>query len=261
MFDYHIHTNVSFDSKESSADVLSAAKSAGLREICFTDHYDFHFERDSKHDLFTKESYDKAYSNLSLPGISVKRGVEFGLTTWNAPELLALKGEYGFDFVLGSVHYVDGFDPYVKEYWYGKSSDFAFRRYLEHTLECVRVHSEFDVLGHLNYVCKSPNNPTRSPLFYTDYREICDEIMRELISKGKGLEINTSGVDRVGDFLPGLDFLKRFRELGGEIVTVGSDAHTKDRVGQYSKEALELLKDTFGYVCTFDKGKPIFHKL
>ncbi len=261
MFDYHIHTSVSFDSKEASKDVLAAAKAAGLREICFTDHYDFHFEKGAAHDLFTKESYDKAYAELELPGISVKRGVEFGLTAWNAPELRALKKEYDFDFVLGSVHYVDGFDPYVKEYWNGKTQDFAYRRYLEHTLECVKAHSEFDVLGHLNYVCKSPNNPTRSPLFYADYREICDEIMRELIRKGKGMEINTSGVDRVGDFLPSREFLKRFSELGGEIVTVGSDAHTKDRVGQYSKEALAILKDIFGYVCTFNKGKPIFHKL
>lgn len=261
MFDYHIHTSVSFDSEENAADALAAARSAGLKEICFTDHYDFHFEREGAHDLFTKESYDEAYANLSLPGISVKRGVEFGLTDWNAPQLRALVREYDFDFVLGSVHYADGYDPYMKEYWLGKTQKEAYLGYLERTLECVKAHTDFDVLGHINYVCKSPNNPTRSPLLYKDYSEICDEIMRELVKRGKGMEINTSGYDRVGQFLPSADFLYRFRELGGEIVTVGSDAHAKDRIGQYSTEALAILRDIFGYVCTFDKRTPIFHKL
>ena len=85
--------------------------------------------------------------------------------------------------------------------------------------------------------------------------------MKTVIAKGKGMEINTSGVDRVGDFLPSAPFLKRYKELGGEIVTVGSDAHDPSRVGQYAKEALDILKDVFGYVCTFENRKPIFHKL
>jgi histidinol-phosphatase (PHP family) len=75
------------------------------------------------------------------------------------------------------------------------------------------------------------------------------------------MEIKTSGVDRAGDFLPGKAFLCRFKELGGEIVTLGSDAHDPTRVGQYAAEALEILKDVFGYVCTFSERQPIFHKL
>ena len=85
--------------------------------------------------------------------------------------------------------------------------------------------------------------------------------MKVLVQKGKGMEINTSGVDRAGVYLPNAEFLKRFKELGGEIVTVGSDAHDASRVGQYVPEALEILKDIFGYVCTFEARKPIFHKL
>ena len=211
--------------------------------------------------LFKKEDYDEAYGALTLNGLKIKRGVEFGLTTWNAPELSALNKEYNFDYVIGSVHFVDGYDPYVKEYWLGKSEKEAFYRYLEHTLACVRAHTEFDVLGHLNYVCKSPNNPNRAPLIYSDYKDISDEIMAELVRRGKGLEINTSGFDRVGHPLPNKDFLLRFKELGGEIVTVGSDAHNLTRVGQYVPKALEILKDIFGYVCTFENRKPIFNKL
>ena len=74
------------------------------------------------------------------------------------------------------------------------------------------------------------------------------------------MEMNTSGVDRCGDFLPYEAIFRRFKELGGEIVTVGSDAHTASRVGQYADRACGILGDIFGYVCTFEDRKPIFHK-
>ena len=85
--------------------------------------------------------------------------------------------------------------------------------------------------------------------------------MKTLAQKGKGMEINTSGKDRVGEFLPSYDFIKRFKELGGEIITIGSDSHDDTRVGQYISEALDIAKDVFGYVCTFDKRKVVFNKL
>ena len=85
--------------------------------------------------------------------------------------------------------------------------------------------------------------------------------MKVLVHKGKGLEVNTSGMDACGDYLPGLEYLRRFRELGGEIVTVGSDAHHANRVGQYCLDACEMLREIFGYVCTFEERKPQFHRL
>ena len=96
---------------------------------------------------------------------------------------------------------------------------------------------------------------------FEEHREIIDEILKILVSKGKGMEINTSGVDRCGDFLPFDVYFRRFKELGGEIVTVGSDDHTASRVGQYSDRACALLKDIFGYICTFANRKPSFHKI
>ena len=88
-----------------------------------------------------------------------------------------------------------------------------------------------------------------------------DEILRTLARKGKGLEMNTSGVDRKVGFLPTAEYFHRFRELGGEIVTVGSDAHRTDRVGQYCGDACRILGEIFGYVCTFENRQPIFHKI
>ena len=84
---------------------------------------------------------------------------------------------------------------------------------------------------------------------------------KELQGKRVGLVTNPSGVDRCGDFLPGMEYFLKFKEFGGEIVTVGSDAHRCDRVGQYSHKACRMLTDVFGHVCTFADRKPVFHSL
>lgn len=260
MFDYHLHTKISFDSEAEPRDLIAAAEARGLREICFTDHYDYHFTPEETPDLFTCEDYAAAYDGLHSDKVLIRRGVEYGLTTWNQRELEELLCKRRFDFVIGSVHYAKGYDPYFKEFWQANNAETAFLDYLLETLKCVKAHRNFDVLGHLNYVCKSEHNPTHKPLCYEDFRDLSDEIMKHLAENGKGMEVNTSGMDRVGEFLPSKAFLKRFRELGGEIVTVGSDAHDATRVGQYTKEATEMVKDVFGYVCTFADRKPIFHK-
>jgi len=137
----------------------------------------------------------------------------------------------------------------------------AERRFFEETLACVQAHEDYDVLGHLTYISKTRANPTHRTIPLKNYREIIDEILKILVQKGKGLEINTSGMVRCAEFLPSAEYLRRFKELGGQIVTVGSDAHGVDRVGEHCGHACELVKDIFGYVCTFEGRKPIFHKL
>ena len=166
-----------------------------------------------------------------------------------------------FDFVMGSVHFVDGVDIYYESYWTDKKPEDAERRYFEYVLACVQAHDDFDVLGHITYIGKIMANPSRRPILCKEYPEIIDEILRILVQKGKGLEVNTSGFDRCGAYLPSADYLRRFKELGGEIVTVGSDAHDPSRVGQYCRDACEMVNSIFGYVCTFENRKPIFHKL
>lgn len=261
MFDFHLHCNLSFDSNEDPQNYLARAEELRLNEICFTDHYDYNSDPNCTPNLFSIEKYKKVLDQLHSSKVSVRRGIEFGLTRWNMFELDNILAKYPFDFVLGSVHFVDGYDPYEQQYWAGCNVDDAFNKYLLEIFHCVNQHSDYDVLGHLTYVCKSIHNPSHKPVPFNEYKDITDEIMRVLISKGKGMEVNTSGVDRAGDFLPSVEFLRRFKELGGEIVTVGSDAHDISRLGQYIPEAIEMLKDIFGYVCTFEKRIPIFHKL
>ena len=261
MFDYHMHSRVSFDGHDTGMQLAQAARAAGLREICFTDHLDYDPLGKMGVLAFDTDIYNEEYDTLELPGLKIRRGMEFGMTADNREQFREDLKRRPFDFVLGSIHFVDDLDVYFDEFWSGKSVFEAERRYLDETLRCVRLHDDYDVLAHLTYIAKTHAHPAPRPVPYEDHREVVDEILKTLAQKGKGLEMNTSGVDRCGAFLPSPDIFRRFRELGGEIVTVGSDAHRCNRVGQYSREACGILADIFGYVCTFEDRKPIFHKL
>ena len=261
MYDFHMHSRVSFDGHDTGLQLAQAAVKAGLKEICFTDHRDFLRKEREQTMLFDLEAYRAEYDTLEVPGLTIRRGVEYGLYNNNVDLMRQELQQRNYDFVLGSIHFVDDIDVYFAEYWQDKTVFEAQHRYFETMLECVQVHNDFDVLSHMTYLHKGAGSPVKTPLPYDDHREIIDQILRILATKGKGLELNTSGMDRCGGFLPTPDYFRRFRELGGEIVTVGSDAHRSDRVGQYSYEACQVLKDIFGYVCTFEGRKPVFHKL
>ena len=261
MFDFHMHTRVSFDGHDTGLAMAQAAKEAGLKEICFTDHLDYDPLGKMGVLAFDTDAYNAEYDHLEVPGLIIRRGMEFGMTADNLEQFKLDLQRRPFDFVLGSVHFVDDLDVYYPEYWQDKTIFQAERRYLEATLDCVKVHDDFDVLAHLTYIAKTHCHPAPRPVPFGEHRELIDEILRTVVRKGKGLEMNTSGVNRCGDFLPTADYFRRFKELGGEIVTVGSDAHTSDRAGEHTYRACEILKDIFGYVCTFEGRKPIFHKL
>ena len=261
MFDCHLHSRVSFDGRETGLDIAETALSRGIREICFTDHIDYQPDLEVQTMVFDPDAYHREYDGLEVSGLVINRGMEFGMTSDNAPLFREHLKHHSYDFVLGSVHFVDNLDVYFSPYWEGKTLWEAERRYLEETLACVSVHDDFDVLAHLSFLSKAPANASHLPLYYRDHREILDEILRTLVRKGKGLEMNTSGVDTCGGFLPTADFFRRFHELGGEIVTVGSDAHRCNRVGQYTFDACEILGGIFGYVCTFRNREPVFHKM
>ena len=260
MFDFHMHTHVSFDGQDTGLAMAQAARAVGLKEICFTDHLDYDPLGKMGVLAFDTEVYNAEYDGMEVPGLIIRRGCEFGMTPTNRPQFLQDLQRRPFDFVLGSVHFVDDLDVYFEEYWAGKSIFQAERRYLESTLECVQVHEDFDVLAHLTYIAKTHCHPSPRLVRYEEHRELIDEILRILAAKGKGLEMNSSGVDRCGGFLPTADIFRRFKELGGEIVTIGSDAHRSNRVGQYSRESCQILAEIFGYVCTFADRTPVFHK-
>lgn len=261
MFDFHMHSTVSYDGEGTPEQMLRVAEARGLQKICFTDHMDY-LPNDPGHRLtFDEKLYREGYDHLCSERVQILRGLEFGMVSDNAAQLKKDLEMYPFDFVIGSCHYFHGEDPYLPDFWMGKTLEQAERIYFETLLECVRSHDDFDVLGHLTYISKTGCNPVKRPIEFGMYRELIDETLMVLAKKGKGLEINTSGLGACGRFLPDEPFLQRFKELGGRIVTVGSDAHTADRVGENCDAACRLAEKVFGYVCTFEDRKPIFHKI
>lgn len=261
MYDFHLHSRVSFDGRDTGLNMAMAAKAAGLKEICFTDHRDYD-PLDPDHKLqYNITQYNNEYQKLEVSGLTIRHGFEFGMLPDNREQFRQDVSLRNWDFVIGSVHFVDGLDVYFDTYWENKTPYQAILRAMEDTLLCVKQHDDYDVLGHLTYLAKTFGNPRKQPILIADYQETVDEILKVLVYKGKGLEVNTSGIDACGAFLPDREYLRRFKELGGQIVTVGSDAHHANRVGQYCAEAAQMVCDIFGYVCTFAGRKPRFHRL
>ncbi len=261
MFDFHLHSSVSHDSVCPAERIVKKAEEMGLREICFTDHFDYYTGINQEYHFFDLKDYNNAYGGISSQKVKIRLGVEYGLTKQNSPKLAELLEKQRLDFVIGSVHSIESGNPYGEAFWQDKTAKQAEELYFQDMYDCVKIHKNFDVLGHLTFISKCPYNPAATPVQYRKYSDIFDEIFKELIQKGIGLEVNTSGVDSCGVFLPDREFFERFKALGGEIVTLGSDSHNEASVGQYFEEATEMLKDIFGYVCTFEDRRPLFHKL
>lgn len=261
MFDFHMHSKVSFDGHDEPMQMALAAKAAGMKVICFTEHLDYDPRAAVQTLIFDTEEYNDALGSLEVPELEICRGMEFGMLPDNRETLKKDLKRRPFDFVIGSVHFAGGIDAYYPEFWEGKTIDQAERHILEETLTCVKHHDDFDVLGHLTYICKTKSNPVKRPVELERYRDVVDEIFKILIARGKGIEVNTSARDVCGVYLPEREYLRRFKELGGQIVTVGSDAHDHTRAGQYCREAAEMVQEIFGYVCTFRDRKPVFHRI
>ena len=184
MFDFHMHSIVSFDGHDSPEAMLRAAEEQGLKEICFTDHIDYFANVEKQEWVFDTAVYNAAYDSLHHPTVKIRRGMEFGLKPYNAPALKEDLKRRNFDFVLGSVHFVDDLDVYYPEYWQGKTVFQAERRFLEATLDCVKLHDDFDVLAHLTYIGKTTAHHGPRPVPYAEHRELIDEILKTVAAKG-----------------------------------------------------------------------------
>lgn len=259
MIDYHIHTGLSADCEAPMERMAEAARKRGLKEICFTDHIDLDFPGDIDF-VFDFLEYDREFACVlsAYPDIGIKKGLEAGLELRTAAGMAAIVSGHELDYVIGSTHLVTGLDPYGSELWRLYSKQEAYAAYMQECIECASACDFYDVFGHLGYVSKFC--PFEDALMrYGDYKDAVDELLKILIHKGKGLEVNTSGIRNTGQVLPEGSIIKRYFEFGGEIITVGSDAHEESAVGRAVDETLEMLKSIgFKYVCTFDKRKPKF---
>ncbi|MCM1282524.1 MAG: histidinol-phosphatase HisJ family protein [Muribaculaceae bacterium] len=262
LWDTHMHTRYSGDSEASPDTMVRAAIQKGLGGICFTDHYDYAYPKEPALFLLDFSDYEKEISALreAYSGqISIRWGVELGLQPQLAEHNRSVANAYPFDFIIGSSHVVHGIDPYYPEYYEGRRESAAYLEYFESILENLQVYTDFDVYGHLDYVvrygpCKDANYS------YEEYSEVIDEILRTLIAQGKGIEVNTGGI-KYGLLHPHPTeaILARYRELGGEIVTLGADAHKPEHVAHSFEKLPEILRAAgFSHFTVFEGRKPRF---
>lgn len=265
--DYHVHSCFSSDSDTPLEDIIKNAIGKGLDTICLTDHHDIDFPVNDEGMDFQLDTpaYWDALCKLKeqyAGRIDIRIGVELGLMEYIANEVREYANAYPFDFIIGSSHLVNRIDPYNPEYFEGWSETEAYRAYFASILENARVIKDYNVYGHLDYVVRY--GPTKNLNFkYSDYSDIFEEIFKVLIADGKGIEINTAGLYKgLGYPHPHMDILKRYKELGGEIITVGSDGHVTQNIAYGFDFAADYLETAgFRYYTIFKNQKPEFRKL
>lgn len=258
--DAHMHSFFSSDSQSAPEEMVKGALAKGLTAICFTDHYDKDNTDWGAEDVFVPEKYFKKMLPLKEKYrgmIDIRVGVEIGMQPYLGEYYKDFVNKYPFDFVIGSVHSAERTDIATKKLFHTRTPQEVYRIVLEETLEDIRVTSDFDVLGHLDYVVRYSD---RGAYSYKKFSDEIDAVLRALIERGKGLELNTSGLKYgLGFAHPHMEVMKRYRELGGEIVTVGADGHCPEHIAYDFKKAEEILRECgFAYYTEFVERKPSF---
>ncbi|MDD3367457.1 MAG: histidinol-phosphatase HisJ family protein [Lachnospiraceae bacterium] len=261
--DFHLHSKYSFDGKEELRTICDQAIAQGMQEIAITDHMDIYSGKPYTCILDAKSLYQELREvKESYRGrLKVMVGAEVGQPQINPEEAEKFMAEYPLDFVIGSVHNVEN-DADLYYFDFAKMDcNKIYDHYLDWLLELADGY-DFDVMGHITYPIRymlQRGQKVDMKLFDEKIRDL----YQRLISNGKGIELNVSGLYRPGKFaMPTLELLKLYKECGGEILTIGSDAHEKQYVGAPIREGMEIVKAAgFTHINTFSERKPVFHTI
>ena len=253
LFDTHNHCQFSFDGKRTTVEASAASALAkGLGGIAFTDHCDFFVScMPGTEDSAVPQDFDIPGQQAeidrvqSMFGDSLKilKGIEFGININCRQELSDILKSHSFDQVIASVHYLDNSDPYYGGYFIGKDCKKAYVTYLETLYTEAVALKDFDIIGHYDYVARYAPYP-QDGILYREFSDIFDTLFHYLIENGKGLEINTkscTGGHGRKTFLD-RDVLLRYRQMGGEIITLGSDSHDAANVAEDFEVYASLLR-------------------
>ncbi len=263
LWDTHMHTRFSGDCAAEPRDMADAATQKGVAGICFTDHMDIDYPSElPERYYFDADEYFQEMEGMRehyRGRLPILIGMEIGLQPHLRERLPAIASRHPYDFIIGSSHLVHHMDPYYPEYFQGKTEDEAYLEYFEYILENLKVFDFFDVYGHIDYIVRY--GPNKNKFYsYRKFADVIDEILRTLIRKGKGIEINTGGFKYgLGHPNPTEEILARYRELGGEIITVGADAHKPEHVAYEFGKVPDILRAAgFRYYTVFRGRKPEF---
>ena len=252
--DQHVHSHHSGDSEERMEAVAEQAIALGLTSLCFTEHEDYDYPVTEGSDLtpttflldagaYRQEFLDirKRYEDR----IRLHFGVELGLQPIGevVEENRRFAAAWPFDLVIASTHVAGRMDPYYPSFYEGRSEEEGMRAVFAETLENIRQFEDFDVVGHLDYPVRYlPSG--RKHIDLSASRGILDEIFRLIIRRGQGLDVNTEQLRRGYDEMnPSRALLTRYHELGGRIITFGSDAHQAGRLAGFFDRAEKIVRE------------------
>lgn len=258
--DYHMHTSFSDDSIYPMEDCIKKSISLGFNEICFTEHIDYgcptSFCCDCESYLETFKKLQEKYQNQ----ITLKFGIEFGAQAHHKDYFENIFSHYPFDFVLLSFHQVEDKELWNQDFQSGKSQAEYNKIYFNEMYNTATALNCYSVLAHMDLM-RRYDRFGEYP--FEKSKEQIEQILKLVIEKGKGIEVNTSSFRyKLEDLTPATPILKLYKELGGEIITIGSDSHREIQVGEKIPYVREVLKSLgYRYFTTFDKMKPIFNKL
>jgi histidinol-phosphatase (PHP family) len=260
LINYHIHTNTSSDAKGTIDEYCKKAVSLGFKEICFTNHHEFHDEKSSF--FLTDEKIGKIISEIDAqrkkyPNLTIKFGVELGYSKEWKKQIVEFAKRYPFDYVLGSVHWID--DNNYADYKLPErlSTEERHKLYFAELNEMIRL-GYCDCVGHLDVLHKNT-----SYLPFHQYKSLIDNCIESMKENNIGFEFNTRGWRLPNkDSYPNAEMLKLLYDSGIRKVTIGSDCHNPEDFADGIKRGLELLKQTgFKEIYTFSKRKAIANKI
>lgn len=280
--DYHVHTEYSDDSAYEMEQVVRDAIERGIDELCFTDHVDYGIKKDwdEPGELIYRvggsgEPDAMVLNNVDYPKyvaqirelqekygdrISIKLGLEFGMQAHTIDRYEKLFARYPFDFIILSVHEVEDKEFWNQDFQKGRSQQEYNERYYEELLYLVKHYHNYSILGHVDLITRYDEVGIYP---FEKVKPVITEILKTVIADGKGIEVNTSS-HRYGlkDLTPSRDILRLYRELGGRIITIGSDSHKPEHLGAYIDDTKKELRALgFTEFCTFDQMKPVYHPL
>ncbi|MBS6734808.1 MAG: histidinol-phosphatase HisJ family protein [Clostridiales bacterium] len=259
--DCHLHTEFSTDSETPMRAQAERALELGIPAICVTDHMDMDYPQGEF--WLDTDRYMEAVRRLQEEyrgRLEISFGVELGLMEHLRARQEEYLKKYPFDFVIGSVHLIHGEDPYNGELFRKYGDEEVFREYFRLSHRLLADAPSIQSWGHLDYVVRYGQNP--EVYSYRKYADEIDAVLKLLLEKGIALEVNTAGFRTLGRTNPEPDVLRRYRELGGELITVGSDGHQPEYLGYRFRETEELLRSCgFSYYAVFRQRKPEFIKI
>lgn len=261
MYDYHTHTAFSSDCDISMDEMIQGAVRAGIKELAITDHHDPGYEDPEFPFQLDHDSYFKSVSEAEIKykdQISIIKGMEIGIMDTKLDECNAAVDRHPYDFIIGSFHCLGKDDLYRYDFSKVDGPEKLEEFYL-YVNKCFKEYKNYDIAGHLTII----DRYIGKIYDYKPYMDIIEDTLKTIIYDGKGIEINTSSFKYgTGIWLPRHEVLNLYKQLGGEILTFGSDSHTPEYFQYHFDEAHELARSLgFKYQCTFKNRKPDFHKL